>query len=293
MKYGTDPEVFSVIKEENVAVSPALLEKYSNLKYLHQDKKEKHPVYLENEFYSWMQDGVAWELTLKNPINTAVEMYEILNESLFDLENFFKDLDFQGKEIKLEKKPVVEINNEMYLPFMQENKIFQGFIFGCDPDKDAFQTKYSCKTLNAEEHNFRYGGCHLHFSGEKELEWEIPAIKLFAITVGNFYISKSKFLDLDRIRGGIYGKACRYRKQKYPNGDFGVEYRTPSNSVLSFSEKEFEELFEMSEISLEFLKNPKKGVKIIDNYLVDTVKAISSANKKLAEKILENVKKDL
>jgi len=87
MKFGTDPEVFSVV--ENMAVSPAILEKFSGLKYLHQDKMEKHPVYLENNFYSWMQDGVAWELTIKNPLKYGKKKcFEILNESNFRVGKF-------------------------------------------------------------------------------------------------------------------------------------------------------------------------------------------------------------
>jgi len=291
MKYGTDPEVFSAINlnGRDVAVSPAILEKFSGLKYLYQDKLQKHPVYIENNYYSWMQDGVAWELTLKNPLNSGKEMFEILNESTFILEEFLKNLDFQGKEIKLIKKPVIDLDKEMYLPYLNEKKIYQGFIFGCDPDQDAFEKEYSCKRIDAKEHNFRYGGCHLHFSGEKELSYEIPAIKLLAIFVGNYYISKSKFLNLDKIRGKIYGKACRYRKQSYPNGEKGIEYRTPSNSVLSFSEKEFENLFEMANIALDYLKNPKKGIEIIKNYLEDTVKAITMADKILSEEILNSI----
>ena len=193
MLYGTDPEFFS-INEQGFVISPALLMLDNEIYQIGGDIK--HPIFIEEKEYSWMMDGVAWELTVKKPLTNAKEMKGILELSLEHLENLFYGLRYKGEKLSLYRKPVVKINPKDYLKFLDDEQVYQGFIFGCDPDEDACETEYKCETVDVFSHQFRYGGGHLHFSGE-DLFYEFPRVtaQLFAITVGNFCLTKSPFVE--------------------------------------------------------------------------------------------------
>jgi hypothetical protein len=288
LMFGCDPEYFSTVNGK--AISPAMVEKFSGIEVLETDLAEKHPVYIKNNEFSWMQDGVAWELTIRHPIKTAKEMYTILNNSLECLEEYFSKLKYKGDNLNLFKQPVVEINPEEYYPYLEENKIHQGFIFGCDPDRDAIVPNYRCKEIDVFTHLYRYGGGHIHISGAEELQkFILIAVKLLAITVGNFCIYNSPFPDAEKQRATTYGRPGRFRPQHYPNGEKGVEYRSPSNSWTSFPEEKIEELFDWANKAVYYLQNPDIGTKIIRENLDNTVSAITNANQNLAKSILENL----
>jgi hypothetical protein len=291
LKHGTDPEVFSVIKinDDFQVISPALLEKFSGLKYIKQDGEEKHPVYIETEDYSWMMDGAAWELTVKKPQYNPMDLLNIIRTSMGHLEEFLSKFKFCGADLYLYTKPTVNIDPSLYIPYLAENKIAQGFMFGCDKDYDADDESYECKTLDVAKFLFRFGGGHLHTSGSEYFEqFPKPAIKFFTCTVGNFCIKNSPYLELEKQRGEIYGRPCRYRPQHYPNGDIGVEYRTPSNSWISMDTSKVEELFYWVNRAVEFLEN--RRVDILDNYFEMSKEAIITANKDLADDILYQIK---
>lgn len=292
LKFGTDPEYFSTvnINNKNFVVSPALLEEAGIIKPVIKDELEKHPVYINKKDFSWMMDGVAWELTVKKPLLNASQIKEVLDNSLNCLEEYLSKLDFNGLELNLYKKPVVDIKPDWYIEKLHINKIFQGFIFGCDKDYDAIETEYNCKTMDVSKHLFRYGGGHIHVSGDENLyEYIIPAIKLMAITVGNFVIANSIYPELDRQRGQTYGKPARFRPQIYKNGDKGLEYRTPSNSWTSFSKEKIEEMLYLIDKAVYFLNNPELGIKIIDNYLPSTINSIVNVDLDTSKNILKEI----
>lgn len=291
LKYGTDPEFFTVIKKDDkfVVISPALLEKFSGLKFLRQDGEEKHPIYIDTEDYHWMMDGVAWELGLKRPQYNPMDLLKIVRTSLGHLEEFISRIKFCGADLFLYKKPVVDIDPDLYVPYLAENKITQGFIFGCDKDYDADDENYECKTLDVLKFLHRFGGGHLHTSGSEYFEqFPKPAIKFMTCTVGNFVIKNSPYPEMEKQRGEIYGRPCRFRPQQYPNGDIGVEYRTPSNSWVSMSTDKIEELFYWVNRSVEFLEN--RRIDILDNYFEMSKEAIINANRELADDILYQIK---
>lgn len=280
--YGTDPEFFSVMN--NVVISPALLELDYGIKTVIDD--EKHPVYILNKGknYSWMMDGVAWELTILKPLQTPEEMYDIVNYALYDLNRFLFKVD---RNLQLYTKPVVNIDTKMYLPRLDIERIYQGFIFGCDKDDDAILTDYVCTTQNVETHPFRYAGGHFHMSGCPLFEYYIPAIKLMAICIGNFCNANSHYPELEKQRATTYGKPGRYRRQIYKDGTKGLEYRTPSNSWLSFPLSGYRGMFKMAEKAVNYLETERTD--IIKKYLDDTVLAITTADQNLSRKILEEL----
>ncbi len=292
LKFGLDPEVFStvLINNEEFVISPALLEKDSNLKPVIKDKTNKHPIYIKEKDFSWMQDGCAWESTYYKIFKNAKEIHETVNDSLNCLQEFMKNLTWMNMGLNLYKKPVVKIKPDMYLPFLEDIKIYQGFIFGCDPDYDAIDTNYNCETKDVFTHLFRYGGGHFHISGMEQFKNNyLQAIKLLALTVGNFCILNSPYPELEKQRATTYGRPGRFRPQKYPNGDFGIEYRTPSNSWISLSENKMEELIFWANKGCEYLLLPDNGNELINELLSPTINAIINADKKLSENILNNL----
>lgn len=293
LNYGTDPEVFSTVDLNNkrYVISPALLEYTGEITPV--INNIKHPIYIDNNEFSWMMDGVAWELTVKNPLKTPKEMYDIITNSLDCLENFLGRLTWNGLKLSLCKKPVVDIDPSIYLDKLNIEKVYQGFIFGCDRDEDAIDTEYKCQTINVETHLLRYGGGHIHISGVDDLyNYPRPSIQLLAIFLGNYVVSKSIFPDLEKLRSKTYGRPGRFRQQIYKNDVRGIEYRTPSNSWLSLSLENIEELFYLSEKAVSYLLNPKLGVGIIKNYLPSTINAIINTDQRLSKEILHQLSEE-
>jgi len=293
LKFGADPEVFSTVLIDNkhFVVSPALLEKDSGLYFLDQDMYEKHPIYIDEDNYSWMMDGVAWELTIKRPLNSASEIHNILTESLVRLDSFLSGYSWQGHQLNLFTKPVVSINPEWYLPYVNENlKMYQGFIFGCDEDYDAVESNYKCKNRDVSKVLVRYGGGHIHISGIEEFE-EFPrqAIWFLSMTIGNFCVINSPYPELELLRSKEYGKPGRFRPQRYRNGEVGVEYRSPSNSWISFSEEKMEELFDWAKIGCFLFKN--KRTDLSDKFLNETCQAIIHQDASKSSEILNEIKR--
>ena len=116
LNFGCDPEVFATIKvgDKDFVISPALLEKFSGLKYIKSDIMHKHPIFIDNELFSWMMDGCAFELTLKQPYGDPLLMYNTIQESLNILEEFLYLLRYNGQRLNLFTLPVVNINPKEY-----------------------------------------------------------------------------------------------------------------------------------------------------------------------------------
>jgi hypothetical protein len=291
LNFGTDPEFFAVYERDDkeYAISPALLELYSGIKPIIEDRK--HPIYLNYNDFSWMQDGVAFESTYKKVFKNARELFTTVNNSLDCLNEFISKLNFDGKEIKLYKKPVVNIEPQLYLPLLSDQKVFQGFIFGCDPDKDASDINYKCKTVDVFNHEYRYGGGHLHISGISDLHEKILiSIKLMACTVGLFHVANSPYPELEKQRATTYGKPCRYRPQIYKDGTLGIEYRTPSNSWLSFPIEKIEEMIEWVNKAVFYLVNPQIGEEILNELFTEVCLSITNSDQDSARKILSQLK---
>jgi hypothetical protein len=294
LTFGTDPEVFSIVRDgnRNLVISPALLEKFSGLKevssHLTGEEKIKHPYFITRKYFSWMMDGVAWEATIL-PAKIPEELHERIDEAIFVLNKEIKKLDYKGYNLELFKKPVVDIEPDMYLPYLDEERILQGFIFGCDPDEDAIIPDYKCETIDVAKHLYRYGGGHFHIGSENSEVAEMmkkvynPFLRLLAIFVGNVSIAFSDFPTEEKMRAETYGKPGRFRFQKW-----GIEYRSPSNSWISNIDT-INLMFEGAEKSVYFLNKPKEGIPLINKYLRPTIEAISNGDSKLSKEILSEV----
>jgi len=296
LTFGADPEVFCVkfIDNEPYVISPALLEKFNGLKlapgvkYLSKEDKIKHPVYIYNTEFYWIQDGVAWELTIRRPLNSMVSVHGVIGNSLYSLREFF--LNKFGSDFIVYTKPVVNINPDDYIPYLEEEKVYQGFIFGCDPDEDAILPHYKCETVNVLEHKLRYGGGHIHIGSNSNYEIKLmhhlynPFVKLLAIHVGTLITSLSPYPKEDKIRVERYGMPGRFRRPPH-----GIEYRTPSNSWINIPRDEMILIEKGITRSFLSLQKPEKGKRIINKYLDGAVESIVNCNQSLAREIWQEV----
>lgn len=297
LTFGCDPEIFPAYKKDgkDFVISPAMLEKYSGLEKFYgvdlrsKTEKVKHPFYLKNNEYSWMMDGVAMELTTYEYFQNAERMHSLIQESIAELESLVAKLNWAGEKLSVNKKPVIYIDPEIYLPELEDENIYQGFIFGCDPDKDGIIQDYKCETFDIRDHQYRYGGGHFHIGSKNPDHVEImhnlqiPFVQLLAILVGNVSIANSEYPEEEKLRVFHYGKPGRYRPQKW-----GLEYRTPSNSWIE-NKSTIESMMENAKRAFYYLNNPNEGREIIANYLGKTVEAITTADQELAKEILKSI----
>lgn len=286
--YGCDPEFFAVYNKDGklFAASPALINQDCGIKIIGGDKK--HPVFLENSLYRWIMDGVAFELNFKKPFNNPIEMWRNINVALDSLNDFISHIKHpELGQLELFKKPTVNIDPGLYLPRMDNETIYQGFIFGCDSDEDAIISDYECKTVSVVNYLYRHGGGHDHFGNNYAHGFIMWFVRFLAITVGNYCMAETSFLEEEKIRVNTYGKAGRFRPQRYSKDSFGTEYRSPSNSWCSFPQEKIEEKYFWADKALEFLKEER--IDILDEFLIPTANAISTADSNRCKQILSQL----
>lgn len=281
---GSDPEFFTIDKNGK-AISPAVLIHEGKLKPI--GGKPVHFLLDEQKEFKLISDGVAWEVTNKRPfdINSPVDMLHNVKNSVERLMEIADKLD-----LTVATTPTVEIDISYYQKLMEENYelIYTGFVSGCDSDEDAINTSYVCRTVDLDNYPYRHGGGHIHFStmGNFLHDLCIPIIRAMAITVGNFTIINSNFPELEKLRCGSYGNPGRYRIQNYPKNYRGLEYRSPSNSWINYTDEMFNEMIENLKL---VLYKVETGNLDLLNYLDDTITAFKSYDKVLAKDILEEV----
>lgn len=96
----------------------------------------------------------------------------------------------------------------------------RAWVFGCEPDFDAWNLKVNPKP-HSEEPNLRSAGGHIHVGYEKPNKVKsVDYVRAMDLFVG----LPLMVADNDTKRMQLYGKAGAMRFKKY-----GFEYRTPSN----------------------------------------------------------------
>lgn len=293
---GSDPEMcFAIpVNRKSAVVSPALLEAEGILTNLDDDptdtrtpeEKCKHPFYLQTPEYTWQMDGVAMELTYKKPYGSVRELVSVFNKAQGDLRKLIsKNPTYKGLPLVLTARPVVPIDLEMYTPYLDDNeKIYQGFIFGCDPDEDAIMPDYVCQTVDVMTHPYRYFGGHIHVGHTdpdiqnvlRDRELIRPFVQLLACTVGVLCTTYSPYPKEETLRAQQYGRPGRFRPQKW-----GIEYRTPSVSWLSMNMDGLMNLDFAIKSAVYYLLNPKIGRQVIDSYLEPAISCIQTADRSM------------
>jgi hypothetical protein len=295
LKFGTDPEVFASYKAPATdeflshsvfAYSPAALEKFEGIKPIGGDMK--HPVFIDTPDHKIIMDGAAFELNLKRPYQNIKEFYGVIQGAIDHLDEWI-----QSKGYSLFKQPVVNFDYKRFWTeeLWEDQRFMQGVIFGCDPDEDIFAVDWLPHIMNVENHPFRYGGGHIHVSGDELIStYPLIFVKMMALFVGNFCVANSPFPDSEKLRAYYYGKPGKYRKQAYSDGSSGIEYRTPSNSWLSYPIEKFEAMMENINLVVDTMNtNRKKTRDLIESFSSKTITAITQADPILAIETLKEV----
>jgi hypothetical protein len=285
LTFGSDPEFFASYEESGKEYCvPPIYFMRNGLNPV-DISNPKHPIFVNTKNgLKIHMDGVAFEFTIP-PVKKVSELKELIEQGLYELSILVGNFGY-----KVSTKPTINFDVKKF--FKQQDMLFQQcVIFGCDPDEDAFDyINYKSMELNVEDHPYRYGGGHLHLSGDDIIkEYPIPAVRMLAMTVGNLCVSQSLFPELDKLRSFHYGKPGKYRIQKYPDGTTGIEYRTPSNSWLTLEEEKMNNVFNLAEKAIRILHDVPLARKYLKEYTQPTIKAITTTDKELAERILGEI----
>lgn len=284
LTFGTDPEVAAYyIKDDASYVQPA---PYFRLELgVHTDKsKSKHPVYIDEYGISVIEDGVAFEFTIP-PTKDWDVMYNDIQYALGQLNHILSPYDYA-----IAIAPTLNYEIEKFLD--KDENYQMCLIFGCDPDKDAIIPNYVCKVIDALRHPYRYFGGHFQIGctdprGRRLMQTHyVPFIKLCSIFIGNSVIARSNLTELEQIRAKLYGQPGRYRIQPW-----GIEYRTPSNSWIT-NRGTMSRMFRGAHLAFSLLQRPKDGKQVIDDYLSETITALTNADAQLSQDILASVRSD-
>jgi hypothetical protein len=276
--FGGDPEFF-ICKKGNV-IPPIFFKKQGIASPI--KEHPKHPVYFERKDVKIIQDGVAFETNM-TPSKTPKEFFRKISTAIDILEDF---ADKTGNKLII--KSTVGFNPTEFYE-IQDEEIRQCVIFGCDPDRDAFDQKFKAYEFDVSKFPYRFGGGHFHISGPESFrKWPIPAIKLLAFTCGNFYIANSKMVELDKIRAKYYGKAGKFREQVYSDRSFGLEYRSLPNYWVKDLDM-IEGMFHWARKAIEYLENPQVGSELIKNLSDITCKSMKNVTPKISREILKSL----
>jgi hypothetical protein len=285
LTFGTDPEYFftELIDNKEYAVPiPHLIENLG-VKEIGYDSERKHPVIYKCKDFKLMMDGVACEANPK-PSKTANEMNRDIQTVLSVMGDFANRFNL-GVSIS----PAVFYDYNKW--FNPESRAFSWCgIFGCDRDYDAILDNYNSPEIDVVNHPYRYGGGHLHISDENELIKDYPQayIRLLAMTVGNYSISSSTMPNEEKLRMFKYGQPGRFRVQKYPDGNIGVEYRSPSN-LWTTKIDSIEGVMYWANKAYELLNDQDRAITAIEAYLDLSVEAIQQVDQEKAGYILSKL----
>lgn len=229
---GGDPEVFAVDKE-GYCIPPYIFEKILGLKRVGTENPtdpDKHPFYIHNGDFTVMADGAAFELTFR-PAETS----EILKENYLRARSAAAEI-ITAFGLTFAPLPSVKFSLEYlakkYGVDPDSEEIWMATHFGCDPQWNIYSSGYD-QMVDAKTYPWRHGGGHVHFSvGGKNLHHNGKMFVQWCDTLlGTRSITSTRNLPLEKARQKFYGKPGNCRWQKYSEETFGIEYRTPSNTL--------------------------------------------------------------
>jgi len=145
----------------------------------------------------------------------------------------------------------------------------EAFVFGCEPDFNAWTRKMNPRPF-VEDLSLRSCGGHVHVGTSLDKIGTIRAMDAFLGV-------PSIFIDTDVRRRALYGKAGAHRPKPY-----GVEYRTLSNFWL-WEKQHKEWVYEQTAKALEFVED---GNEISRYRGMQIQQAINDGNKDAARKVM-------
>ena len=282
LKFGSDPEFSAGYTKDGelYVLPPALLREDYHLPF---EQNGRHPIFRKYGETFVHEDGCAFEMSTP-PVYDWREMWNTLRDTK---EAFSKDVLSQFPSecnATLYSLPAMKYQVDRWLQRGQEFQL--NTLFGCDPDEDVFNMRTKCKVLDASKHPWRYFGGHIHASGIPEIESApLQAIKSMVLTAGLASTAYTDVPKLEKERLFLYGKPGKFRIQKYPNGEAGIEYRTCSTRWTESIELA-EKVFTWAEIGLKNLLQGGLINELESLVMGDAKKAILSVDQDKAKSIL-------
>lgn len=274
IRFGSDPEFF-VFRHDGFAYPTILMT---------DDRQSRHPVLYENDIAKVVVDGVAAEVNFKRAF-----------DSLVDIKHEFWDIfqDFKHERVMcMQVIPTANFDAKLYANYLHEDWFVDAIRFGCDPDNDAFNTRWTAKIMLVVEHQFRYGGGHIHISYSESPIQKTEAehvVRNLAATVGLYCLAHARFKKQVIQRLNYFGMPGKYRRQEYPDGTFGIEYRTPSNDWLYFTDEEVKKI----ENFCRDVVNARTSLVFSDNVYEAVKEIFRTQNLDLAKEVIQDVETQL
>lgn len=291
--FGADPEFFSGYKNSNgelFVLPPVVFRQKLGVEIIENDR---HPIFIRNSVGIVHEDGAAFEVAI-SPSFKWEDIFDSIKSLKDSLESNILSK-FNGICTGVvHTLPTINYEVEKW---KDEGDEFKYCVeFGCDPDHDVFRTAKRARILDASQHPKRYGGGHIHISGNESIQKKpLETIMALAITVGLAAVKFSPMPALDRERTFLYGMPGKFRIQNYkklwggvPFTNMGVEYRTPSNAWTS-SKEVAEKLFEWANIAIFNILEGNLLGSLMPQMRESTIKAIIECDQKLAGELLSFV----
>ena len=197
---GSDPELFLMHHPTGKIIS--------GIGVVGGSKKRPHP--LRRKGFAVQEDNVAVEFNIP-PASTKQDFVESIRWAIEEINTMVSGLNYA----------LVPIASHEFTKEQLDHP--QAQTFGCDPDYNAWSGLENPRPL-ANNQNLRSAGAHIHFG------WDYPVDEerlMVARACDLFLGAPSVFMDPDKTRRELYGKAGAHRPKGY-----GMEYRTLSNFWL-------------------------------------------------------------
>lgn len=254
MKLGTDPEIAFVTKNGHVVPAGKVL-LASGYDLIDppppnegQEQTKGHKLVL-NEDCLLYEDGMSDEFNISPSGSPKVLINRV--KSLLQL-----SLDIAKKQgLGIEILPTIPVT---------KNDIESGGVvcarFGCDPDESIYNDGFDPARVDAKLEMNRFFGCHIHASATKNMRanggclWIIDNI-YYVMSAFDLVLGLADVIydhsDQAKNRRKVYGRAGRHRIQL----PYGLEYRTPGNSVLRVPSV-LENMFSLAKYAMVLAEQP-------------------------------------
>jgi len=250
---GADPELFMMNKQSNTLVSA--IHKFGG------NKDFPAPLGI-GEGFSVLEDNVMVEFNIP-PASSDKQFVENIQLSLGTIEKRIKDMGFDMSLLASGRFPNEELQD------------WEAWVFGCDPDYNAYSGIENPKPRTDDDPAFRSCGGHVHVGcGELSFEEVCKAVAFCDLHLGIPSIS----LDSDTERKKLYGKAGAFRVKPY-----GFEYRTLSNFWI-FSPQMIKWVYHATQKAVEHYKSGFN----LEPFYHDIQNAINNNDKGLQQKLIKH-----
>ena len=216
---GCDPEIFLLTKTGKPKSVIGLL-----------GADKWHPRKLSEVGHAVLEDNVAVEFNIP-PCNTFEQFRDEVKKTM----QMVKDI--LPKNLQWSQESAISFPNS-------ELKTAEAWVFGCEPDYNAWTKEVNPKP-HADDENLRSAGGHIHVGSSVAINNPVSVVR----AMDKFLGVASVLRDSGTLRRKLYGGAGAFRFKNY-----GVEYRTLSNFWI-FDESNIQWAYEGTQQALNFVTN--------------------------------------